>query len=572
MQRNKQRNIFIITFIISICLIAFLPALTNDFVNWDDPFTLINNPLIKQFSIDNLFHITFSHYQGKYHPLTLITYTVEYHFFGLKPFIYHLTNLLIHLINISLLFYLLKGLHQPLLVCTIVSILFGLHPIQTESVVWVSSRKDVLFTSFYLSAISFYVKQLNPDIMNKTRYKKISLALFFCSLLSKASAVSLPIALLTIDYAYKGKITITDLKQKIPYFLLSLLFGLITLEAVHLQQAFPNSARFTFINKFIFSTSAIFFYIFLILCPFKLSAYHPFPTDYGGSFPTLQRYSPLMFMVLCILIFSNKKLNKQIKAGFAFFLITLAPTMHIFAMNDSFVYERFLYIPSIGIFFIIAKLINKLFTEIPIKSKIKKIIAIYIALSYITLLISLTWQRCMVWKNSLSLWSDVINKYPDSPIGYFMRAKYEMAIDKPMSAIKDYTIAINIDPSYFMAYFGRATILSRIGKLNEAIKDYSVVLSINKRFVPAYINRGNLYSEKKQYKKAIADYTKAIKLNPKNPIGYLNRAQTYTNAGLINNALTDYETMLKLYPDNKFLLYKYNMLQKHIKPAMERRQ
>ncbi len=431
----------------------------------------------------------------------------------------------------------------------------------------------ILFAFFYLSAILFYVKHFNTATPKNTNYyKKVSIALFLCSLLSKASAVSLPIALLIIDYAYKEKITITDIKQKTPYFLLSFLFGLITLVAVHLQQAFPNSLRFPFIEKFIFSTSAIFFYIFLILCPFKLSAYHPFPSDYGGSLPTFQRYSPIMFIILCILIFSNKKLNKQIKAGFAFFLITIAPTMHIFAMNDSFVYERFLYIPSIGIFFIIAKLINKLFTEIIIKSKIKKIIAICIALSYITLLISSTWQRCMVWKNSLSLWSDVINKYPDSPIGYFMRAKYEAAIDKPISAIKDYTTAINIDHSYFMAYFGRATILSKIDKIDEAIKDYSVVLSINKRFMPAYINRGNLYSEKRQYKKAIADYTKAIKLNPQNPLGYLNRAQTYIDAGLLNNALTDYETMLKLYPNNKFVLYKYHMLQKHIKGTMEKRQ
>ncbi len=150
---KKQQIILSICFILTITFISFSPSLKNDFANWDDNFYVTENPLIMELSWKSIKTIFNQYYIGHYHPLTLLSYSLEYYFFKLNPLVYHLTNLILHLMNGLLVFLMILMLKGGVLTSLVVSLLFGIHRLQVESVVWISERKDVLYTFFFLGSL-----------------------------------------------------------------------------------------------------------------------------------------------------------------------------------------------------------------------------------------------------------------------------------------------------------------------------------------------------------------------------------------------------------------------------------
>ena len=238
---NKIQNKRIIypIIILVITLITYSGSINNDFVwNWDDNEYIIENPVIKDISLNSLF-THFKIYQlGNYHPLTTISYAIEYKLFGENPLPYHINNITLHLINSLLVFIFIKKLTGKNEMAAIVSLLFAIHPLHTESVAWISERKDLLFTVFYLASLIFYMKYLKESVLDDKNIKNkttssdkkvyikkfipkanpfislirspltISTFLFLLSLFSKAMGVSLPVVLLLIDYLLKRKLNI----------------------------------------------------------------------------------------------------------------------------------------------------------------------------------------------------------------------------------------------------------------------------------------------------------------------------------------------------------------------------
>ena len=180
--------------ILSIVAAVFLPSLKNDFVNWDDDRYVIENNLIKSLSLGNIKNIFTTFYMGNYHPLTILSYALDYRFFKLRPFGYHLTNLLLHLSNCIFTFSVIYMLSRSLPVAFIAAILFGLHPLQVDSVAWVSERKGLLCAAFYLCAIIAYIRYASKN--QESKYYYLSLLFLTFALLSKPMAVTLPFVLL----------------------------------------------------------------------------------------------------------------------------------------------------------------------------------------------------------------------------------------------------------------------------------------------------------------------------------------------------------------------------------------
>jgi hypothetical protein len=206
--------------IVCITAICLFPMLKNEFTNWDDEFYVNNNMLLRGPDWHGIFSQSVL---GNYHPLTIITLAFNYAISGLDPFSYLLVNYLLHLINTILVFYLIWNISgKNKFIAAFVAIIFGIHPMHVESVAWVAERKDVLYTLFFLLALLKYWKFL---LTNEKKHFWLCFLFFVLSLLSKPAAIVLPLVLILFDY-WKGRsINLKTITEKIPFLILSLLFG-----------------------------------------------------------------------------------------------------------------------------------------------------------------------------------------------------------------------------------------------------------------------------------------------------------------------------------------------------------
>ena len=226
MLSRKDKILCLIFLIVSMTAIVYYPSLNNGFINWDDNEYVGANMNIRSISWENIKDNFTSPYYGNYIPFTTLTYAVEYRLAKLNPRAYHATNLILHLFNCMLVFWFIYLFCGKEYVALIVALLFGIHPLHVESVAWVSERKDVLYSFFFLSSLISYTRYLKEK---KVSYWSLSLLLFAASCLSKPMAVTLPLVLFLIDYLLHQKVEIKTLLLKIPFISISLIFGIISL-------------------------------------------------------------------------------------------------------------------------------------------------------------------------------------------------------------------------------------------------------------------------------------------------------------------------------------------------------
>ena len=241
---SKKNSILILLGIIAITVIAYYPVSRNQILNWDDNTYINENPYIHSFAAENVKTLVTKGYFNNYHPITMLSYNLDYKIGKADPEVYVITNLILHIFNTVIVFWfilLLTKLFGEIkdysnnnkiryLLASIASLLFAIHPINVESVAWISERKNLLCALFFLLSLISYIKYLNK---NNSFFYYGSLILFLLSLLSKGTAVSLSLCIIALDYLYARKLfSYKVLFEKIPYFLLSLTFGII---AVHCQ-------------------------------------------------------------------------------------------------------------------------------------------------------------------------------------------------------------------------------------------------------------------------------------------------------------------------------------------------
>ena len=215
-----------ILLLLVIAIIVFSPALKNGF-NYDDDIYIKENRFIKSLSFYNVERIFTSFFAGNYQPVSVLTYLFEYRFFGLNPYPYHLTNIIVHLFNCLLVFWLFYLIGGRVLGAWIVSVLFVIHPLRVESVAWVSERKDVVYAFFFLCACIAYIYYLKNG-ENRKLYC-LAIIAFILSLLSKPMAITLPLVLFIFDYFFSRKFSKSLYLDKVPFFILSFLFGVVTI-------------------------------------------------------------------------------------------------------------------------------------------------------------------------------------------------------------------------------------------------------------------------------------------------------------------------------------------------------
>jgi tetratricopeptide (TPR) repeat protein len=521
-------------------LIVYLPSFTNGFTNWDDP-EYINNLYVNNLSLAGIVKIFSVYFIGNYHPLTLLSLGIDRLIGGDNPFIFHFTNLLLHLLNTFLVFLLVKRLTQNNLLALLTFVLFGVHTLHVESVAWVSERKDVLYSFFFLLSLVIYTTYASG---RKSIYYWLSFLFFLLSILAKGQAVVLVVILPLIDYV-KGRKWFSPkvLSEKIPFLLLSLIFGWIAIRAQESANAI-NVNYFTLPERFAFASFGLAQYLIKSLVPLGLSAYYPFPPRLiNGGIPSFYWFYIISFPVFFMGSYLLFKRSKIYAFGISMFFLTLLPLLQLIPVGGAIMADRYFYIPSVGLMLCFAVGL------LEIRNTTFRYALIIL---FILVLSSLSFSRCMVWKGSMTLWDDVISKYEYADVAHFDRGFVYADLGQWDKAIADYSKALEIDPNFADGYFDRGIAYGALGEWNKAIDDYSKAIEINPKYTNAYDNRGVAWVKLGQWDKAIADYSMAIESDPEYTKAYDQRAFAYGNLEQWDKAIADYTRAIEgnpKYPD-----------------------
>ncbi|MDP1621959.1 MAG: tetratricopeptide repeat protein [Bacteroidales bacterium] len=533
--------------IAAIAFIAFSPALTGEFLGWDDYNYIKDNPLIRVLSWENIVHIF--HYKtivvGNYHPLTMLSYVIEYQLAGLNPVLYHFDNLALHLCNVALFSWLMWLLTKKTYATLIATALFALHPMRVESVVWAAERKDVLYTFFFLLSLIFYIHFLLKENRN-IRYYLVSLLFFILSILSKGQAVVLPLTLFLVDYWYQRKTTIASVLNKVPFFIFSLASGILALVA---QQSSLTEQRLlvhSLFDRLAIAAFNISAYLYKLVYPFNLSCFYKYPAidDMGWV------YAGAVFAIVVIAAtaFFLRK-NRVVVFGSLFFLFTISIVSQILPVGNAIIADRYTYIPYIGLFFIIGVICDQMITG---KRK-HSAYFLTVPIIFIVLFSFKTYSQARSWHDNETLWKSALNQDPDNGVAYTNLGKHYTDLMEYATAIDLLLKAIQNEATYsesYHAYLNLGTAYSRIGNYREAIRNFSLALARRPLFVEAMFNRGLSYTSIGQYDSAVADFTTIIsKLDSLHIRSYYSRGVALNKLNLTDRAIADYSSAIRINPN-----------------------
>lgn len=532
-----------------ICLllafIAYLPVFNADFVNWDDGDYAYEN---KSFATHNLNDIMFKPVQGNYHPLTMLSLYANYLMSGPEDGTsYHVFNLFLHLLNTLLVFLFVRKLTEgKVWAAFVTALLFGIHPMHVESVAWVSERKDLLYSTFFLAGLISYVNFCRTQ---KSSYYIFTLGWLILSLMSKPAAVIFPVVLPLIDLYLFGKWSVKGLLNKLPFFALAAILGYLTLSAQSAQGATGGTEYFGLGTRILFGFYGFMVYFLKMLFPFNLSPFSPFPAV-GPPLPVTYFIAPFFFLGLAGLAWWSWKRTRVVAFGLLFYFVNLLLVVQVIPVGSAIVADRYTYMPYLGLFFIIGCGIESL------REKNKGQMPGW-ALGTIgivgLLLTALTYQQAAVWKDGASLWDHAIKVEP-SGRAYVNRAILLRKAKENDKALAYYNEALKINPKDHEAYCSRGNIYFD-KNLNElALQDYNACLAIKPDYYTALDNRGGLYSRTKQYELALADFDKAISIKPDYEKVYVNQGVTLMDMQRYEESIKAFETNLRLAGDNPDIL------------------
>ena len=566
---------YVIALLISLATLAvYLPALHNGFVNWDDPHYVLNNTHIRSLDLAFVRWAFFDASTIYWHPLTWISHALDYAFWGLNPFGHHLTSIVLHAINTFIvvcltirLLRILQARGNPffsneravLIAGGVVGVLFGLHPVHVESVAWAAERKDLLYSLFYLLSVMSYANYAccqeesgSKDACYKASRYLLALALLFLSLSSKPMAVTLPAVLLLLDwYFFKrlrslGRVAGVVL-EKVPFLALSLIVSVVTFMAQNKLGAVASLESTPVESRVLVACKSLMMYLVEIIAPVKLLPLYYYPKTV--SILMAQFFIPLA-LVAGITAASVLTAGKRPAwlAAWGYFVVSLLPVVGLIQSGPQSMADRFSYLPSLGPFFLMGAgtaWIWSRVSAIPIAKYITAAVAAVLAVS----LSILTVKQIAIWHDGITLWNRTINgQSAQFSEPYYLRGITYGDKGDYSSAIKDYTTAITLEPSYGSAYINRGVAFLETGETDRAIEDFNTAIRLKATLSESYTNRGNAFYKKGELNRAIEDYTVAISLEPALYQAYLNRGNVYKVRGDLERSLADYTRALSLNP------------------------
>lgn len=554
-------------------LLTYGGSLRNGFVSLDDPYLILENPAITRMSPQTVRHVFTSYDPELYVPLTFVSYQIDYLIGGLDPLVYHAQNLLWHTANallIALILWMLFG-NGP--VAIILGLLWLLHPLNVEAVAWAAARKDVLSGFFFLSSIVAYLRYRGRD-SGKAYW--VSVALFVAGLLAKVSIIGLPVVLLLLDWREGRPFTRDTVREKIPFLLAAVFFGVIALFGK------TNALVVTTLGqKVLMAFASFWFAILSIVAPVHLTPVYP----YAGAIALSARpfaMALLATVALGILLVVSLRRTREVAVGLGMFLLLLAPSFINFAKGNEIYLgsDRYTYLPMIGLLVIVAWICTMAIRKEPYLKPILGIASLIVVIAFG--LLSRT--QAETWKNSETLYSHAVEVRPDALLAknnlgmeYLRQGKLDDALGQfnavlavrewpatlvnrglvsvrrgdTVAAVRDFTRAMEIEERIYEAPYELGNVAYREGRMSDAIAWYKKSLEVNPEYRNTLNNLGAAYLQIEELDKAADAFRRIIALYPLFAPAYYNLAVIAEESGRISEAAEMYGMALSLNPDDR---------------------
>ena len=509
----------------SLTLAVYWQVNQFDFFLVDDGLYVTQNSHIRSGITLKGMRLAFSSiYADYYIPLVWLSFMFDYQLYGLDGGGYHLTNLILHLMSMLLLFWCFKRMTGAVWRSAFVAALFSLHPLQVEPVTWITTRNTILSVFFCILTLCFYIYYTEKPSLK--RYLPV-LICFMCALLSKPVYMMLPVVMILLDYwplrrfeLKKEKFLSWQLKEKMPFFVLSAIFTIITIALRYNKPhtPFPLDARLA--NALISFVT----YLGKTFWPQDLAFFYPFP-----SYIPEWKIISAAFLIIFISSFVTVMMKRlpHLFVGWFWYAIIIFPVLGIVQDNEQAMADRFYYLPSIGLAIMLAWGAPLLFHRMQIRKKI--LIPAGIAVTII--LAVLAWQQCAYWRSSVDLFRHTIQVTKNNFIAHNLLGAALAKEGNVKEAIDQFNEAIRLKPNFADAYTNKGTAYYKLGHYQQAIHDYSQNIRLKPDYADAYNYRGLSYAKLGQYQRSIHDFDEVIRLKPDYADAYTNRGFAYLLQG-----------------------------------------
>src|SRR5437870_3251539 len=541
---------------------AFLPTLQNQFVNWDDPRNFLENPHYRGLGWTQL-HWMWTTHLGHYIPLTWMTLGLDYLLWGMNPVGYHLTSLLLHAANAVVSFFVVRRLltqalsspsergHALAVSAGFAALLFAIHPLRVESVVWVTERRDVLSGLFYLLAILVYLRACEQGASGRGWYW-LSVAVFVCALLSKSMVVNLPVVLLILDVyplrrlggpiGWWSEPARRVYVEKIPFVLLAAAASVIALMAQLSFHAALSVAELSVPGRLSVSAYGLSFYLWKMVAPVNLSPLYELPPTVNlWATPFLLSYGGVV--AITALAWARRCRWPGLLAAWLAYVVILLPVLGIFQSGPQIAADRTTYLPGLGRAALAGAGLLAAWRR---RSFLATGLAVFLLLGLGTL----TWNQVRVWHDTEKLWSHAVAIDPKSPGGQLALGLALARQGKLVEAVEHYQTALRLKPDYAEAHNNAGSALVRQGKLAEAIAHYEQALTIRPDFADAHSNVGLALARQGKLAEAIAHYERALTIRPDHADTHANWGLALSLQGKPAEAIEHYRQALLIKPDS----------------------
>jgi tetratricopeptide (TPR) repeat protein len=502
---------------------AFLPTLGNDFVSWDDPTTLLDNPHYRGFGWDNLRWMFTSYHLGHYLPVTWLTFALDYVLWGMHPAGYHLTALVIHVAGVVTFFFVARRLiagppDARLAGAAAAALLFAVHPLRVESVAWATERRDVLAGLFYVLTILVWLRALDAPAGSSASRRRYwgAVALFGAAVLSKSMAVSLPFVLLVLDVYPLRRLPGPRAVwvEKLPFAVVAAAASANALAALASVKDSGNVLqiavleRLTLAERFALMCQSLVFYIRKTVAPVELSALYELP---AVIVPLSAR-----FVVPAIAVGAITAATIAVRrrwpgalAVWSVYTVSLVPVSGLMQNGPQFAADRYSYVTMLGFALLAGGGVAALWAARPHARTAIVAVGSLVVLTLATL----TWRQTMTWRDSATLWEHAVAVAP-SAIGHANLADLAAGARRFDDVERHARAAIAINPEFAIAHNELAVALEARGDREGAIRHLRETVRINPGLAPAHTNLAALYMDGGRWAEALPHLEAAARLTP----------------------------------------------------------
>ncbi len=551
--RQRQQAILICVCLAVLVAAVYWPVGHAGFLNYDDNEYVTANPhVLRGLTVSGVVWAFTTYHAANWHPLTWLSHALDCEWFGMNAGRHHAVNVLLHVANMVLLFLVLRQMTGATWRSAGVAALFGVHPLHVESVAWVAERKDVLSGLFWMLAMLAYARYVERPTWG--RYGVV-VAAFAMGLMAKPMVVTLPFALLLLDYWPLGRTQWSPpvvgnnaprsfgalVGEKIPLLALSAVSCGLTIWAQHGGGAINSLGRLTLGLRMANAAVSYVRYVENAVWPTNLAVFYPYPLLPPGT----------VFMAVAILVAVSSVVIWRVRrkpylaVGWFWFLGMLVPAIGLVQVGFQSMADRYMYLPSIGLFIMLCWSVPSCAME----RRNMKVIGCIGAAAVLAVCAVLSRVQAGYWKDSETLFRRALDVTRNNWLAHNNLGVALTQAGKIEEAIAHYQQALRLKPDYAEAHNNLGDISFMEGRVSDAIGHYEQALRIKPDYAESHCNLGLALTQAGKIEEAIAHCQQALRLKLDYAEAHNNLGVALTQAGKIEEAITHYQQALRLKPD-----------------------